>query len=314
MSEHISVLLKETIDLLDIREDGIYADLTLGRAGTSSEILKRIPRGHLYCFDLDEEAISESRARLEKIASNFTIIHSNYAFYKEELAKLGVTSLDGLTADLGVSSPQFDEAERGFSYMLEAPLDMRMDQSQKLSAYEVVNTYTLEELTRIFRLYGEDNDAYKVAKAIVNRRVEKPIALTTELAEIIKASKPYASLKKKGHPAKQIFQAIRIEVNGELSSLERMLSSLNATIAPSGRVAIITFHSLEDRLVKEKFRDLTVIEGSRHGIQLLPSEIKQPEFLSLTRKPIVPSDEELLANHRASSSKLRGIARKGDQQ
>jgi 16S rRNA (cytosine1402-N4)-methyltransferase len=312
MSGHISVLLKESLDLLAIHDGGVYADLTLGRGGTSSEILKRIPHGHLYSFDLDEEAIAESRPRLASVGSNFTIIHANFKDFASELQKLGVNQLDGLTADLGVSSPQFDEAGRGFSYKEEAPLDMRMNQEQALTAAVVVNSYPEHELIRIFREYGEDNDAVRVAKAIVRARAIKPIATTTELVNLIKEAKPMSSLLKKGHPAKQIFQAIRIEVNGEMDNLQQALDSIEGIMAPNGHVAIISFQSLEDRRVKETFHALTVVEGSRHDPFLLrPDEIPSAPFVSLTRKPIEASEEEVALNHRSASAKLRAIAKKG---
>jgi 16S rRNA (cytosine1402-N4)-methyltransferase len=311
--EHISVLLPETLAYLQVRNGGVYADLTLGRGGTSSEILKRNPEGWLYSFDLDEEALGESRPRLEAIGKNFTLIHTNFKDIVSELSARGVSQLDGLTADLGVSSPQFDESERGFSYREDAPLDMRMNQEQLLSAYTIVNTYSEHDLIRIFRDYGEDPDSVRVAKAILRRRNEKPIETTGELVNLIKAAKPVTSLLKKGHPAKQIFQALRIETNGELDNLKAMLSSLESLIAPGGRVVLISFQSLEDRLVKEAFHHLTVVEGSRHGVDLLPSEIQKAPFVSLTRKPLEPSESEIAHNHRATSAKLRAIEkRKGD--
>jgi 16S rRNA (cytosine1402-N4)-methyltransferase len=310
--EHISVLLPESLDLLGIEDGKTYVDLTLGRAGTSSEILKKIPHGRLISFDQDEEAIAESREKLSAIGSNFTIIHKNFRYFVEELAQLGITKIDGLTADLGVSSPQFDEASRGFSYREDAPLDMRMDQSQPLTAEKIVNTYEEHELIRIFREYGEDPDSVRVARAICLARAKNPIVTTGQLVDIIKEAKPKESLLKKGHPAKQIFQAIRIETNDELGALREMLEGLEQIMAPLGRVAIISFHSLEDRLVKETFRRLTVVEGSRHGPDLLPSEIPAAPFLSLTRKPIEPTEQEKNSNHRASSAKLRGIMKKGE--
>lgn len=311
--EHVSVLLPETLRYLAIRDGGIYADLTLGRGGTSSEILKRNPHGMLYSFDLDETAIEESRPRLEAIGKNFTLIHANFKDVAAELHALGVKGLDGLTADLGVSSPQFDDADRGFSYKEDAPLDMRMNQAQSLCAETIVNTYEEHELIRLFREYGEDPDSVRVAKAIVRSRKEKPITTTGELVDIIKAAKPVTSLVKKGHPAKQIFQALRIETNGELENLKAMLASLDSLILPTGRVVLISFQSLEDRLVKEAFHRLTVVEGSRHGVDLLPEEIVKAPFVSLTGKPLGPSESEIAQNHRATSAKLRAIEkRKGE--
>jgi 16S rRNA (cytosine1402-N4)-methyltransferase len=311
--EHVSVLLPETLELLQVKDGGVYADLTLGRGGTSSAILQKDPSGHLYSFDLDIAAIEESRPRLQSIGNNFTLIHANFKDYVAELAKLGVHGLDGLTADLGVSSPQFDDAERGFSYKEDAPLDMRMNQSQSLTAEAIINTYEEYELIRIFRDYGEDPDSVRIAKAIVREREKSPIRTTGQLVGIIKAAKPVTSLLKKGHPAKQIFQALRIETNGELDNLRSMLASLNDVILPGGRVVLISFQSLEDRLVKEAFHHLTVVEGNRHGLDLLPSEIAKAPFVSLTRKPLEPSESEIAHNHRATSAKLRAIEkRKGE--
>ncbi len=310
MSAHISVLLPESLKLLDVKDGGTYVDLTLGRAGTSAEILKRIPHGKLISFDMDGEAIEESRPKLAAIGANFMLVHSNFADFKSKLADLGIARIDGLTMDLGVSSPQFDDASRGFSYKEEAPLDMRMDERNPLTAEAVVNTYSFADLIKIFREYGEDPDAVRVAKAIVSRRAAKPIVTTTELADLIKQAKPMSSLLKKGHPAKQIFQAIRIEVNDELGNLRKALDEFPAVIAPNGTVVVISFHSLEDRLVKEKFHSLTVIEGSRHSFDLLPSEIAAAPFVSLTKKPIVPSEGEMVANHRSASAKLRAIRKK----
>lgn len=304
--EHVSVLLPETIKALNIKEDGVYVDLTLGRGGTSEEILKRIPKGHLYSFDLDEEALNKSRERLLRIGTNFTLIHSNFRFFKEKLRELGVERVDGITADLGVSSPQFDETERGFSYRYEAPLDMRMDQTSSLTAKDVVNEYSLKELVRILQDYGEEKDAYRIAKRIVERRALRPIETTFELVDVIKSAKSWKSLEKKGHPAKQTFQAIRIEVNGELDNLKAILEGFDEMLKPKGRIAIITFHSLEDRLVKRRFQELTVIVGDKRK----PLDDIEAPYLKVTRKPIAPSEEELTKNNRAHSALLRAIEKK----
>ena len=303
--EHVSVLLQQAIESLAIKEDGIYVDLTLGRAGHSSEILRRIPEGHLYAFDLDQQAIEESTTRLSAIGQNFTLIHASFASLKEELAKRGVTKVDGILADLGVSSPQFDDPARGFSYRYDAKLDMRMDQSAPLSAYDVVNTYDEASLLRILRDYGEENDAYRIASNIVRARKEKPIETTFELVEIIKASKSAKTLAKKGHPAKQTFQALRIEVNGEAKALEQILRDAPTLLKQEGRLAIITFMSLDDRATKRAFHELSTREGDRYGLALRPEEIPEPEYRLLTHKPILPSLEELEANPRAASAKLR---------
>ena len=310
MSAHYSVLLSETIDILSIKEDGVYVDLTLGRGGTSGAILKKAPKGHLYCFDLDQEAIDESKERLSEIGDNFTIIHSNFADFVSKLKEMGVDQVDGITADLGVSSPQFDEGDRGFSYKKDAILDMRMDQSQSKSAKTIVNTYSFEELANIFRLYGEDKDAGRVASLIVKERMKKPIETTGELVEIIKRAKPMKSLSKKGHPAKQIFQALRIETNGELDNLKKLLNDFPGILKKGGRIAIITFHSLEDRLVKNSFHSLTRGEGTRNGPNLLPNEIEEAPFVDLTKKAILPSEMELTENNRSHSAKLRAIEKK----
>jgi 16S rRNA (cytosine1402-N4)-methyltransferase len=312
MSGHISVLLPESIAYLDVQDGGTYVDLTLGRGGTSSAILSKIPHGRLYSFDLDEEAIESSKARLDAIGTNYELIHANFKNFKEELLARGVNQLNGLTADLGVSSPQFDEGERGFSYKEEAPLDMRMDLRNTLTAEKIVNTYEERDLIRIFSTYGEDPDSARVAKAIVRERASHPILTTTSLVELIKKAKPRTSLLKKGHPAKQIFQALRIEVNGELDNLQQALQDFPSMMAPGGRVVFISFQSLEDRLVKEKFHSLTVVEGDRHAPVLLPGEAPEAPYLALTKKPVEPSEEEKTINHRATSAKLRAIQKKGD--
>ena len=311
MSEHIPVLLKQSIELLNPSPGETFVDLTLGRAGHSSEILKRIgPNGMLYCFDRDQTAIDEGSLVLSRLG-RFEAIRANFADFAEELRRRGVAKVDGILADLGVSSPQFDDPARGFSYRFDARLDMRMDQSQSLSAYEVVNLYPLEELTRILREYGEEKDAYLIAKEIVRRRASSPIETTFQLVECIKAAKPAKALKQKGHPAKQSFQAIRIEVNQETKSLERMLDTFPEMLSPGGRIAIITFMSLDDRIVKRRFASLSEVEGSRHdALPLLPQEVKAAPFAKLTKKPIVASGEELSINHRAISAKLRAIVKK----
>ena len=307
--EHIPVLLNEAIASLGIKEDGTYVDCTLGRGGHSSEILSRLKTGHLYCFDKDGTAIEESKARLEAIGKNFTIIHGDFIHLKDELAALGITKVDGILADLGVSSPQFDDPERGFSYRYEARLDMRMDQTQELDAAKVVNTYPKAELVRILRDYGEEKDAYKIACSIEKRRMEQPIVTTFELVEAIKAAKTNRELAKKGHPAKQTFQALRIEVNGEEEALEALLQDGPTLLKEDGRLAIITVVSLDDRLTKQAFAKLSIVEGSRHGA-LRPEEIPSPDFYQLTHKPILPSEEELERNSRAASAKLRVLVRK----
>lgn len=310
MPKHISVLLNESIDLLDLKDGGTYVDLTLGRAGHSGEILKRIPHGHLVAFDQDEQALIESREVLASIGDNFTLIKDNFANVKARLGELHIDKVDGILADLGVSSPQLDEANRGFSYNALGPLDMRMDKDNPLTAEKVLNTYSLHDLTRVIELYGEEKDAYKIAKSIVRQREIAPLKTTFDLVEAIKRAKTMKELAKKGHPAKQTFQAIRMEVNAETKTLETMLAVAPTLLNHGGRLAIITFMSLDDRLVKNAFSSLTKIEGSRHGLEAYALEVKEADYISLTKKPIIPTEEEISANRRATSAKLRGIERK----
>lgn len=305
MDKHYSVMKKEAIELLGIKENGIYVDGTLGRGGHSEEILKRIGDGKLYAFDLDEEAIKESKEFLNN-DSRLHIFHNNFANMKECLD----TKVDGILLDLGVSSPQFDEGERGFSYRFDAPLDMRMDQSKELTAKKIVNEYSIEELTRIFRDYGEERFAYQIAKKIDAQRKNKPIETTFELVDVIKASLPAKELAKKGHPAKQVFQALRIATNDELGSLEKFLNDFPDLLNEKGRVVIITFHSLEDRLVKRRFNDLTKVKVDKR-IVLLPEEIEEAPFVSLTRKAIKANEVELQENNRSHSALLRAIEKRG---
>lgn len=306
-NEHISVLLNEAIEGLNIKENGIYVDATLGRAGHSSKILERLKEGKLYCFDQDEEAITYSKEKLSKISSDFEIIYSNFKNLKEELAKRNITKVDGILYDLGVSSPQFDEDYRGFSYRYDAPLDMRMDLNNPLTAKEIVNKYSLNDLTKIFKEYGEERYSYLIAKKIVEERSKKEIETTFELVDIIKSSIPKKELFKDKHPAKQVFQALRIEVNDELKVLEKSLNDALTILNKNGRIVVITFHSLEDKIVKNIFNSVSKIKGDRHNDYLLPSEIKKPEFKLVNKKVITPSEEELNLNHRAKSAKLRII-------
>lgn len=309
MMKHYSVLLKESIDSLVIKPNGIYVDGTLGRAGHSSEILKMIPEGHLYCFDKDLQAISESTNRLNEINDNFTIIHSSFKNLRSELLKHDVSEIDGMILDLGVSSPQFDEGERGFSYRFDAPLDMRMDQSQSLSAKEVVNTYEFNDLVRIFYRYGEDNLAKQVARKIEKAREIAPIETTFQLVDIIKSAYPAKILNSKGHPAKKIFQAIRIEVNDELNELEVVLEEAIQMLKVGGRLSVISFQSLEDRIVKDTFNRYGTIPKIDKRIPLMPSEIETAPYCVITKKPILANEEELLENNRSHSAKLRVIER-----
>lgn len=304
---HVPVLLNECIEGLKIRENGIYVDATLGRGGHSSEILKRIGKGFLYCFDQDQQAIDESEERLAAIGTNFRILHANFSEMRECLGEIGVKSADGILFDLGVSSAQFDDAERGFSYRFDARLDMRMNRESELTAFDVVNRYPLEELTRIFREYGEDRYAYPIASAIVKYREREEIETTLQLVDIIRSALPSKVLSQKGHPAKQVFQAIRIEVNGELESLKKGLISAIEMLRPGGRICVITFNSLEDRIVKNLFKKYT-FEGE--GSRVLPSEKKAVDYRLVNRKVIVPSREEEERNPRSKSAKLRMMERK----
>ena len=308
MSNHVSVLLNEAISSLNVKPNGKYVDLTLGRAGHSSEILKRIPNGFLYAFDKDSEAIEESKFKLENISNNFEIIRDDFRNFKNDLNQRDITYVDGVLADLGVSSPQFDENERGFSYKSNSRLDMRMDTRQSLDAYKVVNEYSLQDLTRIFREYGEDKYSYQIAKEIVKQREIKQIETTFDLVEIIKKVKPQKELNKKGHPAKQIFQALRIEVNDELGALKSMIKDAINSLGVNGRLVIITFHSLEDRIVKNAFNEVSKIEGSRHNVFELPNQENSPKY-RIIGKFIVPSEEEMELNPRSKSAKMRVLER-----
>ena len=306
-SKHISVLLNESISSLNLKDDSLIVDCTLGYGGHSSNILKRINKGYLFAFDQDSEAIRHSTDRLSAIGTNFTIIKSNFINLKEELEKRNITKVDGFLFDLGVSSPQLDEKERGFSYHEDALLDMRMDRDNPLSASIVVNTYTKEQLAHIFKVYGEDKFANNIAKKIVEYREKKKIETTLELVEIIKTAVPMKFRKDK-HPARQIFQAIRIEVNKELDVLEPALSQALELLNIGGRVVVITFHSLEDRIVKNYFKSKTEVDKAVKGMPNIPDEYL-PDFKLVVNKAIEPSKEELENNPRARSAKLRVIER-----
>jgi len=308
--EHYSVLLNESLDLLQINPEGIYVDGTLGRGGHSSKIAEKLTTGHLYSFDKDQTAIDESKKRLEPWKEKVTLIHSDFSNMKEKLNELGITEIDGLILDLGVSSPQFDDPERGFSYRFDARLDVRMDQSQALSAYEVINEYEQKDLAQIFRKYGEEQFAGPIARKIVERRQKEAIATTFDLVNVIKEALPMKVKAKKGHPAKKVFQAVRIEVNHELSSLEIGLKDGLEMLKKGGRAAVITFHSLEDRIVKEMFVEHASTEKVDKRIPLLPDQIKEADYQLLNKKPILPSDTENEENNRSHSAKLRGIERK----
>ena len=304
--KHISVLLEEAVNALNLDENSIVVDATLGYAGHSSEILKRIKRGRLFAFDQDSEAIKYSTDRLTSIGTNFTIIKSNFVHLKEKLNELGVEKVDACLFDLGVSSPQLDEQERGFSYHLDAKLDMRMNQEQEFSAYDVVNTYSKEELTKIFNDYGESKFSRNIANKIIEYRKTKNIETTLELVEIIKNAIPAKARREGPHPAKRTFQAIRIEVNSELSILNKTIEDGVEKLNKGGRMAIITFHSLEDRIVKNKFRDLAV---SCRCPKEFPVCVcgEKAKVKIISRKAIEPTKEEVEINPRSRSAKLRVI-------
>ena len=305
--KHISVLLEESISSLNLKDDSIIVDCTLGYGGHSSNILARIKKGFLFAFDQDSEAIRHSTDRLNAVGTNFTIIKSNFVHLKEKLQELDVEKVDGVLFDLGVSSPQLDDGARGFSYHEDARLDMRMDRENPLSAYEVVNNYSKEELSRIFYKYGEDKFSNNIAKKIVEYRATKPIETTLELVETIKTAVPMKFRIDK-HPARQIFQAIRIEVNKELDVIEPALEQALSILKAGGRVAVITFHSLEDRLVKNFFKEKCAIDERLKGMPNIPEEYL-PDFNLVVNKAISPTEEELENNPRARSAKLRVIER-----
>jgi len=299
---HQSVMLEECIKYLSLNDDSIVVDCTLGRAGHSSEILKKIPNGFLYSFDQDKEAVNSSYKRLIEIGDNFKIINSNFVNLKEELNKLGIFEVDAITYDLGVSSPQLDEAERGFSFHKDARLDMRMNQSQSLDAYKVVNSYSKEDLIRIFREYGEEKYAVSIANGIINNR---PINTTLELVEIIKNNVPF-SYKNEKHPARKVFQAIRIEVNDELNVFEKSLYDALDLVKVGGRIAVITFHSLEDRICKRIFNEVSKLDDNLKNLPIIPLEL-EPKFKVVGN--ITPNIDELDLNNRSRSAKLRVIER-----
>ena len=301
---HVSVLLNECIDSLNIRPDGIYVDGTLGGAGHSSQIAKQLTTGRLIGIDRDPVALEAAGKRLEPYQERVTLVHANFCEMAQVLNDLGISGVDGILMDLGVSSPQLDDGERGFSYMVDAPLDMRMNNTDALSAEMVVNTWPQEELKRILYTYGEERYAPQIAAAICRRRESKPIATTLELVDIIRGAMPPAALREKQHPAKRSFQAIRIAVNDELGSVEKAMDAAIPLLNPGGRLAIITFHSLEDRIVK------TAMADAAKGCTCPPQFPvcvcgKKPKVKLISRKPIVASDAELEANPRARSAKLR---------
>ncbi|MBL1227859.1 16S rRNA (cytosine(1402)-N(4))-methyltransferase RsmH [Enterococcus sp. BWB1-3] len=305
--QHYTVLLKETVDGLAVKKNGIYVDCTLGGAGHSEYLLSQLDEtGHLYAFDQDQKALDFAAERLKKYVDKgmVTFVKSNFRYLKERLNELNVQHIDGAIYDLGVSSPQLDEAGRGFSYHKDAPLDMRMDQSAELTAYDIVNTYSYQELIKIFFRYGEEKFSKQIAREIERVRSKQPIETTGELVDIIKTAIPAAARRTGGHPAKRIFQAIRIAVNDELRVIEESLEQAISLISLSGRISVITFHSLEDRIVKNMFKEYSSIKDLPPGLPVVPEEF-QPELKVITRKPVLPGAQELEENNRSRSAKLR---------
>ncbi len=310
MFDHTTVLLHEAVDGLAIQPEGIYVDCTLGGAGHSKEIAKQLSgKGRLICFDQDMTAIEAAKETLHDYLDRVTFIHSNFSRLKDELENIGIHSVDGILYDLGVSSPQLDVPERGFSYHHDAPLDMRMDTTAPLTAFEVVNEWSYQDLIRIFFRYGEEKFSKSIARKIEEARSEKPIATTAELAELIKAGIPAAARRTGGHPAKRVFQAIRIAVNDELGAAEKSLTDAIDLLNQAGRISVITFHSLEDRLCKTIFKEASTLPELPPNLPVIPEGL-DVKLKLITRKPIVPSDAEIEANKRARSAKLRIAERK----
>ena len=309
--EHTTVLLNEAVEGLAIKKDGTYVDCTLGGGGHSGLIISKLSeKGHLLSFDQDQTAITynSDRFKNELESGKITFIKSNFRFLEEKLTEKDITGVDGVLYDLGVSSPQFDNAERGFSYRYDSKLDMRMDQTQELNAEKVVNEWPYEKLVRIFFRYGEEKYAKSIARRIEKERQSVRIETTGQLVELIKEAIPARARRTGGHPAKKVFQAIRIAVNDELGALEQSLEEALELINVGGRISVITYQSLEDRLVKSLFKEKSEIQDLPQGLPIIPDEF-QPKFKLVSRKPILPSEEELLNNHRAHSAKLRVIER-----
>lgn len=307
---HVTVLLNEAIDNLNVKPDGTYVDATLGGGGHSQLLASRLTTGKLWSFDQDITAINYNKEHLatELSEGKVAFIQNNFRNLRDALAEVGVTEIDGIVYDLGVSSPQFDDGQRGFSYNYDAPLDMRMNQSQELTARTVVNEWDFHDLLRILSRYGEEKFAKQIARAIERQREIQPIETTFELVEVIKSAIPAAARRTGGHPAKRSFQAIRIAVNDELGVVEESLAQALDMLKVGGRISVITFHSLEDRLVKTMFKEKTAVPEVPAGLPIIPDEM-QPDYKLVTRKPILPSEEEMANNHRAHSAKLRVIER-----
>ncbi|MED3953957.1 16S rRNA (cytosine(1402)-N(4))-methyltransferase RsmH [Priestia aryabhattai] len=305
MFNHTTVLLKEAAEGLNIKPDGVYVDCTLGGAGHSEYIVKQLSKkGKLIAFDQDDVALENAKEKLAPYLDRVILIKSNFRYLKEQLMKHGIEEVDGVLFDLGVSSPQLDTPERGFSFHHEAPLDMRMDQNSKFSAYNVVNEWPYEKLVKIFFQYGEEKFSKQIARKIEAYRESKPIETTLELVDLIKDGIPAPARRTGGHPAKRIFQAIRIAVNDELQVFEDAIEQAMDVIKKGGRVSVITFHSLEDRICKVAFKNASTVPQLPHGLPVIPEEFK-PKMKVITRKPILPSEEEVEENKRARSAKLR---------
>ena len=304
MFKHYSVLLEEAVEGLNIKEDGIYVDCTLGGAGHSLEILKKLTTGKLYAFDQDNVALENAKIKLSEYADKVVFIKSNFENLKEKLAEQNVYEVDGVLYDLGVSSPQLDTPERGFSYNYDTRLDMRMDTDASISAYEVVNEYSYHDLVRIFYRYGEEKFSKQIARNIEKKRELAPIETTFQLVDIIKESIPAAKRRTGGHPAKRVFQAIRIAVNNELSVFENSLEQAIDIVKVGGRISVITFHSLQDRICKQIFNSYAKNKEIPKNLPILPNE-SLSKLKLITRKPICPSDKELEENNRSRSAKLR---------
>lgn len=307
MFEHYSVLKQEAVEALDVKSDGIYVDCTLGGGGHSEQIASKLTtNGLLVAFDQDENAITAAKERLVGYQDHITYIHSNFRHLKEKLQEHSIMEVDGILFDLGVSSPQLDQAERGFSYQHDAPLDMRMDQSQTITAFDIVNEWPYEKLVKIFFRYGEENFSKQIARKIEEARKTREITTTFELVDIIKEAIPAPARRKGGHPAKRIFQAIRIAVNDELNAFYDVLHQAAEVVKVGGRISVITFHSLEDRLCKQAFKKWSTTPPLPRNIPIIPEELKPP-FKQLSKKPILPSEQELDENRRSRSAKLRVV-------
>lgn len=309
--KHVTVLLNEAVENLKIKPDGVYVDCTLGGGGHTRKILSQLnENGRLFSFDQDQTAIEYNQKALDNQlqSGKLTLVKDNFRNIKKRLNELGVSKIDGAVYDLGVSSPQFDVAQRGFSYKLEAPLDMRMDQSQSLTAKQIVNEWSFNDLVRIFSRYGEEKFAKSIARKIEKQRQLQPIQTTTELVEVIKAGIPARARRTGGHPAKRVFQALRIAVNDELGALETSLEQVLEMLNIDGRVSVITFQSLEDRLVKSMFKEKTSLPDLPQGLPVIPQGM-EVDYRLVNRKPILPTKSEIETNHRAHSAKLRVIER-----